>query len=97
MRIRILLQITAEDGTPGEVKEVVAFEKETQRTEQIGLSLAEGQAMLAAVQFPERNERALSTAVQDNGLRCRSPRGESLLGRTAGTYVTGKIERPTSS
>ncbi len=52
MRVRVLLQITAEDGTPGEVQEVVAFEKETQRSEQIGLSLAEGKAMLAAVQLP---------------------------------------------
>ncbi len=52
MRVRVLLQITGEDGTPGEVQEVVAFEKETQRPEQIGLSLAEGKAMLAAVQLP---------------------------------------------
>lgn len=52
MHVRVLLQITAEDGTPGEVQEVVAFEKQTQRSEQIGLSLAEGKAMLAAVQLP---------------------------------------------
>jgi len=52
MHVRVLLQITAEDGTPGEVQEVVAFEKETKRSEQIGFSLAEGKAMLAAVQLP---------------------------------------------
>ena len=52
MHVGVLLQITAEDGTPEEIQEVVAFEKQTQRSEQIGLSLAEGKAMLAEVQVP---------------------------------------------
>ena len=50
MRVRIMLQITGDDGIPGAVEEVAAFDKETERPEQVGLSLAEGQSLLAAVQ-----------------------------------------------
>ena len=50
MRVSILLQITADDGTAGNVEEVVAFEKATERVEDVGLSLAEGKALTAAVQ-----------------------------------------------
>ncbi len=50
MRVSILLQITAGDGTTGSAEEVVAFEKATERAEDVGLSLADGKALLAAVQ-----------------------------------------------
>ena len=50
MRVRVLLQITGDDGTAGAVEEVAAFEKMTQRLEDLGLSIAEGKALLAAVQ-----------------------------------------------
>jgi len=50
MRVSILLQITAGDGTAGTVEEVMAFEKATERAEDVGLSLAQGKALLAAVQ-----------------------------------------------
>ena len=50
MRVSILLQITNDDGAVGPAEEVAAFEKATERTEILGLSIAEGKAMLAAVQ-----------------------------------------------
>ncbi len=52
MRVRILLQITAEDETFGEAQEIACFEKTAERAEQLGLSLAEGKLLLAAVQLP---------------------------------------------
>ncbi len=50
MHVRILLQITAGDSTVGTVEEVTAFEKQVERPEDLGLSLAEGKALTAAVQ-----------------------------------------------
>ena len=50
MRVSILLQITADDGTAGSAEEVAAFEKATERPEDVGLLLAQGKALLAAVQ-----------------------------------------------
>jgi len=50
MRVSILLQITAADGTTGNAEEFAAFEKATERAEDVGLSLADGKALLAAVQ-----------------------------------------------
>lgn len=50
MRVSILLRITADDGTVGAAEEVAAFEKATERPEDVGLSLAQGKALLAAVQ-----------------------------------------------
>ena len=50
MRVRILLQMTGDDGIAGAVEEIAAFEKVTERPEQVGLSLAEGKTVLAAVQ-----------------------------------------------
>ena len=50
MHVRILLQITADDSTVGVSEEVTAFEKQVERPEDLGLSLAEGKALTAAVQ-----------------------------------------------
>ena len=50
MRVSILLQVTADDGTAGAAEEVAAFEKATERPEDLGLSLAEGKAVTAAIQ-----------------------------------------------
>jgi len=50
MRVKILLQITDDDGTAAIAEEVAAFEKVTERPEDLGLSIAEGKALLAAVQ-----------------------------------------------
>jgi hypothetical protein len=50
MRVKILRQITHDDGTAAIAEEVAAFEKVTERPEDLGLSIAEGKALLAAVQ-----------------------------------------------
>jgi hypothetical protein len=50
MRVSILLQITGDDGAIGPAEEVATFEKPTERPEGLGLSIAEGKTMLAAVQ-----------------------------------------------
>ena len=50
MRVCILLQITDDAGMTGAAEEVAAFEKPTERPEDVGLLLADGKALLAAVQ-----------------------------------------------
>jgi hypothetical protein len=40
MRVRILVQITADDGAAGAAEEIGAFEKRTERPEDLGLSIA---------------------------------------------------------
>ena len=50
MRVRVLLQITADDGGDGDALEAAIFEKRTERQEDLGLSIAEGKALMAAVQ-----------------------------------------------
>jgi len=48
--MRILLQITGDNGIAGAAEEVAAFEKVTERPEDLGLSIAEGKTLLASVQ-----------------------------------------------
>jgi len=50
MRVKILLEIIADDGSMGGAAEVAAFEKLTERPEDLGLSIAEGKALTAAIQ-----------------------------------------------
>src|SRR5690349_16357059 len=50
VRARILLQVAPDDGAFGEAEEVATFAKGADRLEAVGLSLAEGKAVLAAVQ-----------------------------------------------
>lgn len=50
MRVSILIQITAEDGTADSAEEVATFQKATEQAEDVGLSLADGKALTAAVQ-----------------------------------------------
>jgi hypothetical protein len=50
MRVSVLLQITGDDGTVGEAKQLMAFEKATNRAEDVGLAIAEGKQLLAAAQ-----------------------------------------------
>ena len=60
MRVRVLLQITADDGATDAPEEVASFEKRTERPEDLGLAIAEGKALLAAVQ--ERMVKAQAAA-----------------------------------
>lgn len=48
MQVRVLLQITADDGEPGSVEEIAAWDKTAMVAEDIGLSLADGKALLSA-------------------------------------------------
>src|SRR3954470_467400 len=50
MRVKVLLQITAGDGAPGELEEIASLTKSVDRPEDLGLSLAESKALLASVQ-----------------------------------------------
>ncbi|MDP9089321.1 MAG: hypothetical protein M3O26_11370 [Pseudomonadota bacterium] len=50
MRVSILLQITDDHGVAGPNEEVAAFEKATERPEDLGLLMAEGKTLLAAIQ-----------------------------------------------
>jgi hypothetical protein len=50
MRVKILLQISDVGDSAGEAAEITAFEKQTERPEDLGLSIAEAKALLAAVQ-----------------------------------------------
>jgi hypothetical protein len=52
MRVRILLQITTDDDAPGDVEEVASLDKSVERAEDIGLSLKESKALLAAAPRP---------------------------------------------
>lgn len=60
MRVRVLVQITAEDGVAGAPEEVASFEKRTERPEDLGLAIAEAKVLLAVVQ--ERTVTAQATA-----------------------------------
>lgn len=50
MRFRVLIEITTDDGNAGPLQEVSAFDKQTERPEDLGLSIAEGKVLMAAVQ-----------------------------------------------
>jgi hypothetical protein len=50
MRVRVLLQITDDDGSAGTAEEVATFGKATERPEDLGVSIAEGKELLAAIQ-----------------------------------------------
>ncbi len=50
MRVKILLQITTDDGAPACAEEIASFGKCVERAEDLGLSLAESKMLLAAAQ-----------------------------------------------
>jgi hypothetical protein len=50
MQARIMLQIVGNDGTVGGAGEIAVLTKVTERAEDLGLSLAESKALLAAAQ-----------------------------------------------
>jgi hypothetical protein len=70
MRVKVLLQITADDGTAGDAAEVALFEKQTERPEDLGLSIAEGKALMAAVQQRVVDTQAVSWAERQR--RCEA-------------------------
>ena len=50
MQVRIMLQIVGNDGTVGGAEEIAVLTEVTERTEDLGLSLAENKALLTAAQ-----------------------------------------------
>jgi hypothetical protein len=48
--VRVLLQITADDGEPGSVEEIAVWDKTATVAEDIGLFLADGKKLLSAAQ-----------------------------------------------
>ena len=81
MRVTILLQITADDGTIGTAEEVAAFEKMTERAEDVGLSLADGKTLIAAVQ-----RRTVQTQVEQWAGRRRCCPSCGARRRSNGSY-----------
>src|SRR3954447_15480179 len=67
MHVRILLQITADDGAASLTEEVTAFEKSAERPEDLGLSLAEGKAVTAAIQRHVVNAQVASWTERHRG------------------------------
>jgi hypothetical protein len=64
MRVRVLLQITGDDGAASDAVEAAVFEKRTERPEDLGLSIADGKALMAAVQQRVVNAQVTSWADQ---------------------------------
>jgi hypothetical protein len=62
MRVRVLLQITGDDGTASAAEEVALFEKVTEHPEDLGVSIAEGKAVMAAIQRRTVNAQAAAWA-----------------------------------
>jgi hypothetical protein len=50
MRVKVLLQITTDDGGAGDATDIMVFDKPTERPEDLGLSIAEAKALLPTVQ-----------------------------------------------
>jgi hypothetical protein len=83
MRVRILLQLTDDDGSAGAAEEIATFAKATERPEDLGLSIAEGKALLAAVQH---RTVVAQVAEWSKRHRCCATCGERR--RVKGSYPT---------
>src|SRR3954453_5115634 len=77
MHVRILLQITADDGAASLTEEVTAFEKSAERPEDLGLSLAEGKAVTAAIQRHVVNTQVASWTERHRGCEASGRRPHS--------------------
>ena len=75
MRVRVLLQITNDDGADGDAMEAAVFEKQTERPADFGLSITEAKTLMAVVQ-----QRVFDAQVADrHGNRSLGPRRRSGL------------------
>jgi hypothetical protein len=64
MRVRVLLQIAGDDGADGDAIEAAVFDKQAERPEHLGLSIAEGKTLMAAVQQRIVDAQVASWAAQ---------------------------------
>src|SRR5260370_7356646 len=83
MRVRVLLQITSDDGTASMADEVAVFEKVAERPEDLGLSIAEGKAVMATIQ-----RQVVDAQVASWVERHRSCEACGARQRSKGTYPT---------
>ena len=81
MRVKVLLQITAGDGAPGELEEIASLTKSVDRPEDLGLSLAESKALLTGAQH---RIVAAQTKAWTEKRRCCETCGRSR--RSKGSY-----------
>jgi hypothetical protein len=81
VQVKILLQLMSDDDAPGDVEEVISFSKTVERAEDLGLSLAEGKAVIAAAQQLIVEAQAKSWA---EGRRCCEACGHRRRGK--GSY-----------
>jgi len=84
MHVRILLQFTGHDDSPGAAAEIAAFEKTVERPEDLGLSLAEGKALTAAIQ-----KRVVEAQVASWAERHRCCGACGVRRRSKGSYARG--------
>ncbi len=70
MRVHILLQITDDDGVAGAAEDVAAFDKATERPEDLGMLIAEGKALLSAIQ--QKTITAQVASWSDRHRRCEA-------------------------
>jgi hypothetical protein len=83
MRVRVLLQITGDDGSAGAAEAVATFEKATERPEDLSMSIAEGKELLAAIQH-----RTVTAQVAEWSKRHRCCQTCGERRRVKGSYQT---------
>ncbi|HTW71369.1 MAG TPA: hypothetical protein VME47_15895 [Acetobacteraceae bacterium] len=89
MRVRVLLQITGDEGAAGDAMEVAAFEKRTERPEDLDLSIADGKALV-------ENHDEFASAVAVAGVRWEKLAAylaEHGLGTARGDIPSGETTR----
>lgn len=74
MRVSVLLQIIGDDGVATPAEEIADFDKATNRAEDLGLSIAEGKAVLAALQ--SRTVKAQAVAWSERHRSCAACNGK---------------------
>ena len=81
MRVKVLLEITADDGTAVTAEEVAVFEKRTEHPEDLGLTIAEGKVLMAVVQ-----NRTVSAQADDWSRRHRCCEACGARRHSKGSY-----------
>jgi hypothetical protein len=66
MRVKVLLQLIGDDGAASDAMEAAVFEKQTERSEDLGLSIAEGKTLMASVQ-----QQVVDAQIASWAERCR--------------------------
>jgi hypothetical protein len=94
MQVRIMLQIVGDEGTIGTTEEVADLTKVTEGAEDLGLSLAESKALLAAAQ--QRIVEAQVNGWLENHRHCKIT-GRKLRRRAATRLPSGPCSAMSAS